>query len=101
MGTHKVPSEIHYGTPTTETHADIAPGCEEYVQTDSLPLEMSELTGTIKPASTMYNIDSDEAAGTGETTHISVVDSDGKAVSLSTTLIAVFGSRSDERRVGQ
>lgn len=92
MGTDKVPSEIHYGTPTTETHADIAPGCEEYVQTDSLPLEMSELTGTIKPASTMYNIDSDEAAGTGETTHISVVDSDGNAVSLSTTLSPVFGS---------
>lgn len=36
--------------------------------------------------------DYDEADGPGETTHISVVDADGNAVSLSTTLSHVFGS---------
>ncbi len=34
----------------------------------------------------------DEAAGSGETTHISVVDPEGNAASLSTTLSPVFGS---------
>src|SRR5690625_5975670 len=91
MKTDNEHTESHNETHITETHTDITPGCEEYVQTSSLPVEMSELTGTIKPASTMYNIDSDEAAGTGETTHISVVDSDGNAVSLYTTLSPVFG----------
>src|SRR5690625_5887361 len=92
MKTDNEHTESHNETHITETHTDIAPGCEEYVQTASLPVEMSELNGTIKPASTMYNIDSDEPAGTGETTHISVVDSDANAVSLSTTLSPAFGS---------
>ncbi len=34
----------------------------------------------------------DEAEGSGETTHLSVIDAEGNAVSLSTTLSPVFGS---------
>lgn len=36
--------------------------------------------------------DYDESEGQGETTHISIIDADGNAVSLSTTLSHVFGS---------
>lgn len=98
VGTGTVPEEMAYGVPSGSISAAI-PGCENMIpaqQTVQYDAENSSRTsrfaanGSITANSSgRYEYETEEG---GETTHISVVDPDGNAVSFSTTLSSVFGS---------
>ena len=82
VGTGQAQDSIKAGTPTpSNTQAQLS-----LVNTaKKMPSDRSKVAGTISNKS-------EYSKTGGETTHISVIDSNGNAVSLSTTLSHVFGS---------
>lgn len=95
VGTGRAQEVMEFGVPESSSQAEAASGCEQYRQVAaSAPTTNSQeqfFAANYQKQLDEYTYD-DEAAGTGETTHISVVDKEGNAVSLSTTLSPVFGS---------
>lgn len=84
-----VPDSMKYGVPSGSAGAPIPPSCEK--------IDRAETTASarqpVKTASfASRSTDHLDEAGGSETTHISIVDPQGNAVSLSTTLSHVFGS---------
>lgn len=68
---------------------EVPAGCEPW---SGQPSAHQPETVTVEEPVAVNKTNTDEAAEGGETTHISVIDGDGNAVSLSTTLSPVFGS---------
>lgn len=97
VGVSQVPDSIGFGNPSQFVSAGTAQKCNEIhrkvAETDA-GLGASNNTAALdsKLFTHLSNRRSDETTDTGETTHISIVDPDGNAVSLSTTLSHVFGS---------
>ena len=95
VGTGNAPEEMKSGNPLALEAVPSAPSdCGESVNfASNLNMHTDGLSFTEASISAGTSNDYfDEAEGSGETTHISVVDPDGNAVSLSTTLSHVFGS---------
>lgn len=93
VGTGSPEEEIKYGDPSSisqDVQHDQG-GSTHNVTATSMNSSLGD-DAPVPRMSNGYKASVDEAAGTGETTHISIVDPDGNAVSLSTTLSPVFGS---------
>lgn len=97
VGIGEALEEIQAGDPQ-EFSADGAPAaCQQFISSakpsNSNHGDYGYFVSNLEPGSGDERVAAlDEAAGTGETTHISVIDGEGNAVSLSTTLSPVFGS---------
>lgn len=93
-----VPDEIEPGDPSAYTLNNTLPQCSEVVAERSARLQSPGGAENRQPAASYTHAsDSFDDGGeaeeeAGETTHISVVDPEGNAVSFSTTLSHVFGS---------
>ncbi|WP_170864264.1 gamma-glutamyltransferase family protein [Fodinibius roseus] len=100
VGQGTVPDEIEPGDPSDYTLRNTLPQCSEVGAGRSADLEKPDRPEIKRPAAsyahTADSFDNDNyeyaEEGAGETTHISVVDPEGNAVSFSTTLSHVFGS---------
>jgi gamma-glutamyltranspeptidase/glutathione hydrolase len=98
VGQGTVPDEIEPGDPSDYTLQNTLPQCSEAGVGRSAGLEKPNDPKNKRPAASYAHaadsFDNFEQAeeGAGETTHISVVDPAGNAVSFSTTLSHVFGS---------
>lgn len=96
-GTGTAAKEVEYGTPVKyEVNGSPLPNCQDILGTRIAYKQQGKAKDSTYFARVNVNEPNDayydEAKGTGETTHISVVDAMGNAVSLSTTLSPVFGS---------
>lgn len=94
VGLNKVPEEIPDGDPSAVSSVQASPSCTDISRksspnTASFDHSVSKTKTYASRSAASLNKDMEES---GETTHISVVDPDGNAVSLSTTLSHVFGS---------
>lgn len=97
VGTGRAPDVIEAGDgwPYNSTQQEIACGFVSGVSaltSSNLPQNTQEQLFAANTTGLSIDLQSAEDGGAGETTHISVVDSYGNAVSLSTTLSSVFGS---------
>lgn len=95
VGRGKVPEETNHGNPSAYTIRNTLPQCNEIgAGRTADPEQPNGQKSRLSSESYAGVSDSyyEEAEGAGETTHISVVDPDGNAVSFSTTLSHVFGS---------
>ncbi len=98
IGTGTAVEEITFGVPSSSAISGSFSGCgaltiaDHQKREESAESSLDYAVSQMQTVSKSNNLPLDEAAGTGETTHISVVDADGNAVSLSTTLSHVFGS---------
>lgn len=95
VGTGSVQEEMRYGEPFMNTSISVSEECDEETLVSAHQVGKDQLTDYSRQHVFTGNLSHqqyDETEGTGETTHISVVDPDGNAVSLSTTLSHVFGS---------
>lgn len=97
VGTGVAPNEIQAGNPHEFIAEDMSAACQQYISLPKSSESSNEDYGDfVSTLSSGFGNDQfpakDEAAGTGETTHISIMDDQGNAVSLSTTLSPVFGS---------
>lgn len=92
VGTGKAIEEITHGNPESYSTSTSVNGCNTITFADNSTLSSPNSNEYGYFSSNDLDRDYDETEGHGETTHISVVDSDGNAVSLSTTLSHVFGS---------
>lgn len=90
VGTGSVPKEVNPGEPV-ESLSNYQRCFEQNLVTDKR-FENDQLSKTAVNYTFNSAKQNSEKNSEGETTHISVVDSDGNAVSLSTTLSYVFGS---------
>lgn len=92
VGTGKAIEEITYGDPRTFSTSTSMNGCDAitFANNSTISSQNSKAYGYL--ASNERVKDYNETEVQGETTHISVVDANGNAVSLSTTLSHVFGS---------
>lgn len=98
VGTGSAREEVEPGDPLPFADAVAEPACSNLLQNGIAGSSVNGFESTLtaqtpvddyrKNTDAMY----DEAENSGETTHISVVDADGNAVALSTTLSPVFGS---------
>lgn len=97
VGVSQVPDSIGFGNPSQFASTGTAQKCNninrKIAEKDA---GLSTTNNTVALDSKLLTLlsdqRSDEATDTGETTHISIIDQDGNAVSLSTTLSHVFGS---------
>lgn len=97
VGTGVAPNEIQAGNPQEFIAEDMSAACQQYISLPKSSESSNEDYGDfVSTLSSGFGNDQfpakDEAAGTGETTHVSIMDDQGNAVSLSTTLSPVFGS---------
>ncbi len=94
VGTGKAAKEMNHGNPesVSVTTSSLMNGCStiKFVTNESTTMKADNEYEYIASNDQRSNQIEDEEPG--ETTHISVVDADGNAVSLSTTLSHVFGS---------
>lgn len=94
IGLDTVPEEITYGDPSAISSAQVSPDCDDIGRKSRSKItnfdHSNSKTKAFASRSASYN--SSDVEESGETTHISIVDPDGNAVSLSTTLSHVFGS---------
>lgn len=97
VGIGEAKGEIQAGDPRKFTESDMPAECQQFIAfakpSESIIQDDGYFVSTLSSGfgSAQYSA-VDEAAGTGETTHISIIDGEGNAVSLSTTLSPVFGS---------
>jgi gamma-glutamyltranspeptidase/glutathione hydrolase len=92
VGTGKAIEEITHGDPVSISTNTSARGCNDITFASNSTTDRPNSNLNVYAASNEMSRDIYEAEGDGETTHISVVDASGNAVSLSTTLSHVFGS---------
>lgn len=93
VGTGEAPKEINFGNPEAYIESYNQSNCGSFTQSFAGSTSSSKSSGGEKIAGNMdYNITDDDRDQGGETTHISVIDVNGNAASLSTTLSPVFGS---------
>jgi len=92
VGTGKAIEQITYGDPGSLSTSTSVNGCNTITFTNNSILSRPKSEGDEYFAMNESFVDRNAAEGDGETTHISVVDAGGNAVSLSTTLSHVFGS---------
>lgn len=85
VGNREAPDSIAYGNPAEFNQAGTPEECDRY------ELYTGEEEWAVRYESASEPVENDDS-DSGETTHISVVDADGNAVTLSTTLSPVFGS---------
>lgn len=88
VGTGTVPDTLHPGTPSDHTGG----GKEACSAFETYSENGKGLISEEQPEKGASTTPVDGEAETGETTHVSVVDSEGNAVSMSATLSPVFGS---------
>lgn len=92
VGTGEAPEQIEHGNPEEFTGSATHFNCDNITQA----FANNQSAGHLNGAALALNLDSNMVEGKthegGETTHVSVIDADGNAVSLSTTLSPVFGS---------
>ncbi|WP_441001362.1 gamma-glutamyltransferase [Fodinibius sp. SL11] len=92
VGTGRAQAEVKYGKPTQKiSKSKKVIGAGGHVISDSYNVQSENTTRELGLVGKEVKA-GQEDGGEGETTHISVVDSQGNAVSLSTTLSHVFGS---------
>lgn len=92
VGTGKAVEEITHGDPGSFSNNSTVSKCNTIKFAGNSTINSSESNENGYFASDELTVDYEETEGRGETTHISVVDANGNAVSLSTTLSHVFGS---------
>lgn len=92
VGTGKAIEKITHGDPGSFSTNTIVNKCNSIQFASNSTINNSNGNGFSYFASNERMKGTDETKGQGETTHISVVDAGGNAVSLSTTLSHVFGS---------
>lgn len=93
IGSGDAPLEIRAGDPEPFTGKSVSADCENFTRffaNNSIDTK-SSIPSVYADNASYTNTDS-KPDKSGETTHISVMDADGNAVSLSTTLSPVFGS---------
>jgi len=92
VGTGKAIEEITHGNPISISTNTSLSGCNDITFASNSTIDNPKSSVYRYAASNILTRDSYESESGGETTHISVVDASGNAVSLSTTLSHVFGS---------
>ncbi|MFP8489577.1 gamma-glutamyltransferase [Gracilimonas sp. Q87] len=92
VGTGMAAEEVTHGDPPQIFANDSETGCSTIKFASNSTMISTESNDFGYVVSNDLDRDYDETEGQGETTHISVVDASGNAVSLSTTLSHVFGS---------
>jgi gamma-glutamyltranspeptidase/glutathione hydrolase len=88
MSATPVPDSLGPGRPAQYAH-DAPDACEAF---DTYSTQTEGLAARDAPAEVVPAPPAGEASPPGETTHVSVVDADGNAASMSATLSPVFGS---------
>ncbi len=92
VGTGNAIEEIPHGYPRSFSTITSRNRCNSIKLAGNSAINSTESNEKGYFASDNLTVDNEEPEGQGETTHISVIDANGNAVSLSTTLSHVFGS---------
>ena len=92
VGTGVAPEEIEHGNPENYTGNISHSNCKNITRDFAENQSSAQMNGVVLAENPGFSMDDNKADEGGETTHISVIDTDGNAVSLSTTLSPVFGS---------
>lgn len=92
VGTGRASEVIEHGNPENYTGNASHSNCDNLTRSFAENQSIGQTNGTALAANLDFKITDVKADEGGETTHVSVIDADGNAVSLSTTLSPVFGS---------